>query len=160
MGHKDIGLDNLFSYILENAVRILNEKTELSDPLFTSYEIVPVIRNGKTEINIDTGSGLISIIETDGPSNRCVIYPNSLNTADTLTARCDELFQKVSDTDRIGREQNIRVKSKKYTGYAVFLALKLQNSKAPQYPYHGATTKFQFYMENPNKKETCGKYTI
>jgi hypothetical protein len=120
MGHKNIKPDDLFSYILENTVHILDRKTGLSDPVFTCYEAVPCIRNGKTEINIDTGS--VSVIETNTLSNICKIYPNSPDAADMLTIRCDGLFLKISDFEWIGREQDIRVKKHKVYGLCCFFS--------------------------------------
>lgn len=119
-------LDHLVLLILESLPNILGKDIQLLDSIFASYEVSSILKyTGDTEINIETKSGLISIIQTDGISKRCKIYPNSLHSSDMLTERCNELCLKISDSKWLNQEGDILIKKHKVYSLLSFFSFEL-----------------------------------
>lgn len=119
-------LDHLILLILESLPNILGKSSQSLDSILTSYEVSSILKyTGDIEKSVDTKSGLINIIQIDGISKRCAIYPNSLHSSDLLTERCNELFLKISDSKWINQEGDVLIKKNKVYGLLSFFSFEL-----------------------------------
>lgn len=119
-------LDHLVLSVLETLPDILDKSIQALGSIFVSYEVSFILKyTGDIEMNVKTKSGLISIVQANGISKRCAIYPNNLHSSGMLAEKCNELFLKISDLEWISQDGNIRIRRQRVYGLFSFFSFEL-----------------------------------